>query len=61
MCPKLPDGRQDLDYISTFIQVAPDSPVEKAAVPVPRGDKKSIPMIEYELLADAPHLSLIHI
>lgn len=55
MCPKLPDGRQDLEYVSTFIHVAPDSPVEQAAVPVARGEKKSIPQIEYELLAEAPH------
>jgi hypothetical protein len=55
MCPKLPDGRQDLEYISTFIQVATDSPVDHATVPVLRGEKKSIPVIEYELLADAPH------
>ncbi|MES2794182.1 MAG: DUF6157 family protein [Planctomycetota bacterium] len=42
-------------YISTLIRTAPDCPVESAVVPVGQRGKKSIPQIEYELLAAQPY------
>jgi hypothetical protein len=46
---------QDLDYIDTFIHVAPDCPLRAAAPPVARGGKKTLPLLEYEMIAPAPY------
>ena len=46
---------QDLDYIDTFIHVAPDCPLRAAALPLARGGKKTVPLLEYEMIAPAPY------
>ena len=43
------------DY-DTFIQVAPDCPVQRAVAPPGRGGSRTVPRIEYELLADNPYV-----
>jgi hypothetical protein len=43
------------NYYNTFIRVAPDCPVSEAVVPTGRREEKSIPQIEYELLAGNPY------
>lgn len=54
---KKDDAKQkDLNYYETFIRVADDCPVSSAVPPPPkRGEGKSIPQLEYELLADRPY------
>jgi hypothetical protein len=42
-------------YVDTFIQVAPDCPTDGAVVPKPRGGKKTIAQLEYEMLVDHPY------
>jgi Family of unknown function (DUF6157) len=44
-----------MNYHDTFIRVAPDCPVSVAVVPTDRRGEKSIPQIEYELLAENPY------
>lgn len=47
---------KDLDYYETFIRVADDCPVTTAVPPPPkRGEGKSIPQLEYDLLAGRPY------
>jgi hypothetical protein len=45
----------NMNYYDTFIQVASDCPVTEAVVPTSKREKKSIPQIEYELLAASPY------
>jgi hypothetical protein len=44
-----------MNYHDTFIQVAPDCPVSEALVPTGKREARSIPQIEYELLAAHPY------
>jgi len=44
-----------MSYINTFIQVSPDCPVMQSEIPVAKGDKKSMHVIQYELLTEAPY------
>lgn len=44
-----------MNYQETFITVAPDCPVEESVVPTMRGQKKSIHLIQYELLTQNPY------
>lgn len=44
-----------MNYYDTFIQVAPDCPVRSSVVPAAKGDRKTIPVIQYELLAEHPY------
>lgn len=37
-----------------LIAVADDCPVATSVVPTPRGEKKTLPLIQYELLKDQP-------
>ncbi len=46
----------DLNYYETLIAVADDCPVAQSVVPAARGDKKSIAVLQYELLADRPYV-----
>ncbi len=41
-------------YYDTFITVAPDFAGEVAKVPQPRGSKKTVAEMQYEMLIDAP-------
>ncbi|GAA5086447.1 hypothetical protein HNP84_003528 [Thermocatellispora tengchongensis] len=45
----------DLNYYDTFIAVADDCPAPGGVVPVARGGKKTVAVLQYEMLADAPH------
>jgi len=42
-------------YTNTFIMVAPDCPATTGEVPVARGETKSVPVIQYELLSQHPY------
>ena len=42
-------------YRDTFIEVAPDCPVPSGIVPVARGERKPLALIEYELLSGEPY------
>jgi hypothetical protein len=44
-----------MNYSNTFIRVALDCPVREAVVPTSRRVEKSIPQVEYELLAGNPY------
>ncbi len=44
-----------MNYVNTFIQVAPDTTAKKATVPVPKAGKKSIAVLEYELISAKPY------
>ncbi len=46
---------QAMNYFETFIQVAPDCPAKAAVVPAARGEKKSIAVLESELLSGKPY------
>lgn len=46
---------QNLDYFDTFIRLAPDSAAAAARVPPARGDRKTLPLLEYEMLVEAPY------
>ena len=45
----------DLNYYRTLIAVADDCPVQQAVVPTPRGNKVTVAVLQYEMLADHPH------
>jgi len=42
-------------YFDTFIQVAPDSTASTGLVPPMRGEARTVPRIEYELLSQNPY------
>lgn len=44
-----------MNYYDTFIQVAPDCPVQTAVIPRLKGKNKSVPILEYELLYGQPY------
>lgn len=44
-----------MNYIDTFITVADDSGAEKSVVPEERGGKKTVAVIQYEMLVDDPY------
>lgn len=44
-----------MNYVNTFIEVADDSPAQSASVPAPKGSKKTIPMLQYEMIAHHPY------
>ena len=44
-----------MNYQETFITVAPDCPVEASVMPKQRGQKKSVPLLQYELLSGNPY------
>jgi hypothetical protein len=46
---------KDMGYIDTFIKVATDCPTDRGVVPVARGDRKPIHVLQYELLAAHPY------
>ncbi len=46
-----------MNYVDSFIAVADDCPVRTSVVPPAKPDtKKSVAVIQYELLADAPYV-----
>ncbi|BBO33186.1 DUF6157 family protein [Lacipirellula parvula] len=44
-----------MNYYNAFIRLASDSAATHSAVPPARGEKRTIPVIEYELLAAKPY------
>ena len=44
-----------MNYVNTFIAVAPDTSAKVGAVPPVRGDKKSIAVLEYEHIGTKPY------
>src|SRR5262249_31017371 len=44
-----------MNYIDTFIEVADDSPAQSASVPAPKGGKQTIPVLQYEMIANHPY------
>ncbi len=44
-----------MNYIDTFIEVADDSPAQTASVPAHKGGKKTIPVLQYEMIANSPY------
>jgi hypothetical protein len=44
-----------MSYTNTFVKVSADCPVTQSEVPVPRGDKKPMHVIQYELLVERPY------
>ena len=44
-----------MPYKNTFIQVAEDCPITSSEIPTLRGKKKSIHLIQYELLTENPY------
>ncbi len=43
------------NYYNTFIEVAEDCPVDKAKIPLLRGDKKTIARMQYEMIFEHPY------
>lgn len=46
---------KDMNNYDTFIEVAEDCPVTTAVVPQAKGDSKTIPVIQYEMLVNHPY------
>lgn len=46
---------KDMNYYSTFIEVSEDCPVTVAQIPATKGDSKTIPVLQYELIANHPY------
>ncbi|MFC4099366.1 DUF6157 family protein [Paenibacillus xanthanilyticus] len=46
---------KDNNYYGTFIEVAEDCPVAAAEIPKAKGDAKTVPVMQYELIANHPY------
>ena len=46
---------KDINYYDTFIQVAPDSPVDVSAIPTSNRKKTPAHIIAYEMLSENPY------
>jgi hypothetical protein len=44
-----------MNYFDTFIEVADDCPANTALVPQPKGQKKTVPVLQYEMIAGQPY------
>ncbi len=44
-----------MSYSQTFITIAPDCPVDKAEVPIPKKDSAPAHLIQYRLLTEKPY------
>ena len=44
-----------MNYVDTFIEVADDCPVQAASAPALKGEKKTIPVLQYEMIARHPY------
>lgn len=45
----------DINYYDSFIAVADDCPVAEGVVPTARGAKKTVAVLQYEMIADSPY------
>lgn len=43
------------NYTNTFIEVAEDCPVAQAEIPSPKGDKKTIARLQFEMIYENPY------
>jgi hypothetical protein len=54
------NGEQDyrgggaMNYVDTFIAVADDCPAAEGVVPRPRGDRKTVAVLQYEMISGVP-------
>ncbi|MCQ6559971.1 DUF6157 family protein [Paenibacillus mendelii] len=48
---------KDNNYYATFIEVAEDCPVTVAEIPVPKGKTKTVPVMQFEMIANHPYRS----
>ena len=46
---------KDQNYYHTFSEVADDCPVKTAEIPIQKSDEKSVPFLQYELIANHPY------
>lgn len=44
-----------MSYTNAFIRVSTDCPADRGIVPVAKGDRKPIHVLQYELLAESPY------
>jgi hypothetical protein len=44
-----------MNYFDTFIEIAEDCPASAAATPEPKSEKKTIPVLQYEMIANNPY------
>jgi hypothetical protein len=44
-----------MNYFDTFIEVADDCPARIAAAPEPKGGKKTMPVLQYDMIAQHPY------
>ncbi len=44
-----------MNYYDTFIEVAEDCPVSVAAAPQPKGNGRTVPALQYEMIANHPY------
>lgn len=46
---------KDVNYYDTFIEVAEDCPVTTAEIPQSKNGSKTVPVLQYELIANHPY------
>jgi hypothetical protein len=46
---------QDLNYYNTLIAVADDCRVDRGIVPLPKAGRKTVAVLQYEMIASAPY------
>ncbi|ARU60790.1 hypothetical protein CBW65_06560 [Tumebacillus avium] len=46
---------KDMNYYSTFIEVSEDCPVRVAQIPEAKAGSKTIPVLQYEMIANHPY------
>lgn len=47
---------KDMNYYNTFIEVSEDCPVEYSEIPKSKKESKTVPVLQYELIADHPYM-----
>lgn len=46
---------KDMNHYNTFIQVAEDCPASVAVIPKTKGESKTVPVIQYEMISNHPY------
>ncbi|MEC0311494.1 DUF6157 family protein [Paenibacillus lautus] len=46
---------KDMNHYNTFIQVAEDCPASVAVIPKTKGESKTVPVIQYEMISNYPY------
>ncbi len=44
-----------MNYVNTFIRIAPDSPAKVGTIPPIRGSRKPIHVLQYEIISETPY------